>query len=1284
MKSKILLLLLLLNVGVLNAQDTIRTLIITEARMDHHHHNFVEITNVGDFPVQLGEFKFGLIRPWNNVPFVPESNNRAYWLPEKILQPGESYVMATVWEFNPKQFIRGVVGYQERITKQEIWDLADYLIHVPEVIFGESGDSVSGDFWWTWETQNGRGCFFLEHHLSDIDSVVVDQVGGVFDQENGLNRPNGFYDVAGVEGATGNSILVRKSSVKTGNIDFANARGVGAGDSEWMAIPIQGDSWRDVYWTLGNHGSFVLNESTLESDIIDVDFAGKTLTVPWGIRRLDDIMRHMDKEQGIAWSYHLNPNYNDSLYLSARTGDQVTIYVCGDELQTATFDIIVKEPANDANQVIPKAHVNIASSWDGGQIRTNTQNGIDGLEWPRVTRNETGIDTITGARLGLPFATRADSLLRYLEKAPEANWEFIWADGIERPDLKNGDKLKVIAQNGSMKEYFIQVQPYRKSINANLSAITWPDIPDLYRNAFGWTGDTIPGFSPGSFNYKVEIPAETTGIPALVAKTEALNSKVEVQRATSLSGGIDQRTVKFSVTAEDDTTFRFYNVELVKEKHPDNIQPNFAEPFLSQFVFWIGWSGTNIYEICNPGNQVLDLSNYMIVGGPVYDPFVAMTLASEEDDWLNRYYRYIPGYKWVSENDWAVSPGMIELDLNVNPRIMPGDVFVMSSVGTDIGAAYEQLDIDFQNNPWDEPVGATLASNWTDQNWFMFKILNDSITRGLKAANDPNDFELIETFGSGDGSTPYGWINFNASLVRRPENTIPKPGFKESFGTGWWHNSEWDYQDDQYWANQGVYSHLAGTWDVGKHYFFEQTHYKSTINSIVYKVSEGYSMEEEIRGVKSNTSVQEFFSNLIKSDEGQSLSVVSNSDGSVLSMDSFLSMNDTLVVLSADSINTTKYILEVTEEGLNSNAILTSTIYEVTIESQPKSASDEENYGTGTITGFEYGTQLQTILNNITIPQGAVLSIINSKGTYIPLMALNFDTTYVNVTVNPDTYFDVIAENAVTRIVYHLQPRTSDNDAFILSDIYEVSQSLNLINYIPRGTNVQTFLSNIVPSLGASAKLVDKMGFERTEGTIYEDDKIVVTSLNGLTTRVYHLSMLRTQYILETTYLAYVLSNVYAVDQVEYTITGPTGTTLLSDFYAWITPSMGATAVVVDVSGNEKNSGDLDDGDMLKVTSADGKIEVMYELKLDLTSVDLTGVQQIEIYPNPTTGTLNVRGVEQGGRIQIFNSVGTAILDIKVNSSIENISLGDQPSGLYMIVVSKDNKLLGRFKAVKQ
>ena len=50
--------------------------------------------------------------------------------------------------------------------------------------------------------------FYIEHHVSDVDSFVVDQVNGVFDNE-GKNFAQA-YDVAGVTGATGNSVLVRK------------------------------------------------------------------------------------------------------------------------------------------------------------------------------------------------------------------------------------------------------------------------------------------------------------------------------------------------------------------------------------------------------------------------------------------------------------------------------------------------------------------------------------------------------------------------------------------------------------------------------------------------------------------------------------------------------------------------------------------------------------------------------------------------------------------------------------------------------------------------------------------------------------------------------------------------------------------------------------------------------------------------------------------------------------------------------------------------------------------
>jgi len=122
---------------------------------------------------------------------------------------------------------------------------------------------------------------------------------------------------------------MRKASITKGSLDFNSERGISMEDSKWMVIqyPDGYDAWRDLWWTVGNHGSYIFDENTLEplTDAISVDYADKKITVPWGTLRLDDIMRHMKKKPGIAWNYHLNPLREDSLYRSARNGDQLTI-----------------------------------------------------------------------------------------------------------------------------------------------------------------------------------------------------------------------------------------------------------------------------------------------------------------------------------------------------------------------------------------------------------------------------------------------------------------------------------------------------------------------------------------------------------------------------------------------------------------------------------------------------------------------------------------------------------------------------------------------------------------------------------------------------------------------------------------------------------------------------------------------------------------------------------------------------------------------------------------------
>jgi hypothetical protein len=1267
MRIKTLLLLFLLTCGVLSAQDTIRTLVISEVRLDDTRHSYVEISNVGTTTLNLAQFEIGIIGAWT-VPWNPGEN---YWfmLPDKDLEPGKSFVMAAVYDWNPEKWMKAPLDYFRILNKKEFWTLADIKLHFPESPTGDPTDSVT-PYYHVLETWSGRDCIYLRHHVSPTDSVVVDQVNGVFANADGTRaEPKLGMDVAGFTNATNEATLVRKFSVKQGNIDFESARGQDLAESEWMPIPLQLGHWemdRKLFWTVGNHGDYNLDENTLVSNTVDINWADSTITVPWGIRKNDSIMSEFEKKPGIAWHYDYAPSYADSAYVSARTGDVLTVYACGNDLDVARFTLNVAEPTSDANIVIPKNVPNADGFFAGTGPYYIVSDGIPGS------------DTIKGIDyLGIGYATRVDTMLKYMEKSPEASWEMIWVDGQERVDLKNGDKLKVTAKNGSAKEYYIKVDNYRPSHNAYLSSITWPDIPDDYRGIFGWMGDTIPNFSDQKYEYKVQVPSDVAGIPALVGKTQDINAALKVDRAANLYGTAADKTVTFTSTAEDDTTIHVYTVQLEKEKDPANLQPWSADPFISQFVWQDQWANA-FMEVCNPGNQPLDMSKYMFCWGYVNNPSDAITRVSGTGDWANRYGKYIPGYKWQDETNWAIQPALAVQDLNVNPLVQGGDVFVIGDIRSTGQSGYpwwasQQCDIDFGNNPWNESVNNWSAlQQWNGANWYLFRIENDSITRGLKPANNPNDFTLIDVFGSGDGTAPVvggEQIQQTTGYTRKPDIYTGDAEFQGSFGTDV-ATSEWIKVDRPYfdalgvgWPNDILYIAQG----IGSHFMDEVTIFKSTVSSLVYKVSPGYSLNEQIRGVVTNTKVSEFLAKILKADEGQTLKLKSSEDGALLADTDTLMNGDTLVVQSTDLTNTTKYLLEVTDEGLSDNAVLTSTEYDIAHEGAE-----------GSVSGFPYGIALKTVVENVTVPSGASFSIINAEGAYVPLKMLNFDTVYVDVLVSDNVYFEVIAENGVNTIVYQLQPDASSSDAFVTSSVFMIDQEASLIDLIPEGTTPTGLLNNLIPAPGATMKLVDKLGYERVYGNVVKDDKLVVTAADGETTKTYYLTFLTAT---SKSYLAYVVSDVYLVDQVAFTITGNIGEfTTVTAFLANLTPAEGAAMKVTNASGVQ-NTGDMDAGDLLVVTSGDGLTIATYVIDLASALDDLSN-GRFAVYPNPTRGLVTISGLESGNRIRITNINGALVLEKLAVKDTELISLEDQQSGIYFMTVSNNDNVVGRYKLI--
>jgi hypothetical protein len=1232
MKKTLLLHLLALICGITNAQEPFRNLVITEASLGYGPMAYVELTNKGDKAINLSEFELGKVThsttrkgyvPGNPCPplenwfNVPE--NDRMMLPDVELAPGKSWVMANVSDWRLAMEKIDPFLYRQRYSQVDMYELADYHMHYPEHP-GTPPAKDSADLKYrVLDVSGGSDVIYIRHHYINSSgqkvSAVIDQVGGVFDDIDCTNR-DAAYSVAGIFPATKTHLLLRSAPVKEGNIDFFNGRGVSMEDSEWMPV-LRYTARHPVQWHTGNHGAFELDENTLRPRAgsgVTVDWDNAVINVPWGVQRDDSLVYRFEKTHGMGWQYRYVPDENsrwnqqgDSAFLSARSGDTLRVYVAGNTLQWEDFRIIVAEPAAGDNMIIPKRSPDYKTGWFGKESAYT-----DNARF-RVTGGSQ-VDTIKHSYNipGIDFATRVDSLFKYLEKAPGASWEIIWVDGQKRADLKHGDILRVTAENGAIKDYFIRVHDYRPGNNAFLGAIAWPDIPSWYRGMMGWKGDTIPGFSPGIYSYNVLIPADVDGFPALVGRPQDPNSRVYVTRASGINGTPEKRTVTFTVTAEDGSTERVYTVTVEKEKFPHQIQPYRAEPIISEFIFWEQWNN-GFVEIANTGTVQLDLSKYMFANRVSQGP---ETIFETELAHHNRYQLYIPGYKWTaSPGDWEFQPLMAEPDLYINPVLAPGDVFTMGEIRSwSFARDYENwfgatwwvpgvLDINFgystdngmpsgpnrvAQNPWGENIvnpandswGESAARQWSNSDFYIFKILNDSVRFGLKPANDPADFKVIEIFGTGD-ETLYnpahhqsGSAPMITSFVRKPQNVVPRPEPKGSFGKTM-DETEWSYTDESYWHTQNVgwpQQILNIALDLGRHTFIPPTHYKSTVTSSVYLVSPGY-LDEEIRGIVTGTTADQFLGKIDKMDPGQSLWLISGND--TLQGNDVIRDADILRVVSADELNITDYVLIVKPEGLMSDALLTSDqfVIEVTGES-------------GTIRGFEYGSTLRSIRNGVTVPKEATLTIVDEQDRYMSLQQLNYDH-YVDVLVTDKIFFEVVAENGETKILYRLVPDSTPGDVYVYSDVYWVDQRLHLVRLVPPGTSVAGLIGNLTPSAGATVKVVDKYLMERQQGTLAKDDKILVVSADQQYSRIYFISLVG-----DDSYYAWLASNIYDVDQSvkKITVKREEGNPLVYyELLDGVSIPDFATLDVTDEHGHNKSGSNVvETGDIIIVTSGDG------------------------------------------------------------------------------------------------
>lgn len=1085
-----------------NAQGPNRSLVITEFMEVHISRAYIELTNMGDVPLTLSDFSCrrvvqydtGLRWDATTSTLTDRGNFPSFKLPNVILAPGKSWTMMNVRPvLAPDGLPNHVIDYLPK---------CDWIMH----IYG-GGETIDAVYKPEWEmygdsidpnsraylnglfqgTNGAAGCGFLitNHFMSGAegsmhkDSAIVDIVNCAYNT-NYTQLVGGKDDVAGVAAASITHILVRKSNVKKGSQNWELDKGTSLENSQWIPVPAFGT--QSAFTTFGNHGDYQIN---LESNKMVINKTDTTILVPWGnARRGDDIIHRMTIGDGMSWYYNKNLNSDDSAKVTVCDGDILDIYAVGNERKLMHFKLSSGEPEKTMAKVFPLLSRNILDQWSGPRYS--------------VTDDVPGMDSI----VNVPSAERVDTLFKYLEKAPKANWEIQFVDGKKRVDLKDGDILKVTAENGTtIKNYFISVNEYIKNNNTLLSSITWPDIPEYIP---GWSGDTIPKFSPNIRSYHVTLPFGTKQVPAFVAKSQNLNAKITQKRATSLSGGLEDRTTRFLVVSESDTLSTEYVVTFDVEKDPAKIQKYVGEPFYTEMTSVV-LSAKGGIQVVNPRNIPLDMSRYMFVSAQTssgVNPALAIqscitkapTIANHKARYLSCY---VPGYQFTEDAaSWILKPGKLSIDPDIDPVVAPLGVF---SIATNAGRPVYDIDA-VVNKLWypatDPTVDCAAVLPYfkrKTESLMLFKILNDSILSGTKQIGDPKDFELVDLVGDAtiDGAWPIAGVKiiniYRGQMVRKPSvvhgSVIPGDGF----GTN---------ADDSQWIVGGYTGGTEGAFGIfGHHTMDPVTLYMSTIASTVYKVSDGYSGFQTIQGDLNATTVQQFYDNIIKADTGQVLSMTRS--GNVLGLNDLISDFDKLTVVSKDGTNKTNYLL--INKALDNNTSLSLVSLNTGLMLNGK---DE------TVTYFTYDMTLRDLLEKIKAPDLASINVIDTKGNLVPLKILNADTLYVDTKVGSNIIVEVVAQNGVNKKLYKLVTPSLPSDAYLISSMYDVNQNTKFISNIPYGISKDVLFSNIEAVKGGTITLLDKAGFVRTSGTVHTDDILKVISKDGSVYKTYKLTFL--------------------------------------------------------------------------------------------------------------------------------------------------------------------------------
>lgn len=1112
-------------------------LIITEVRPDAEASAYIELTNMGDDTIDLEPFTIQSVNfntrmlAFSDSVITPDRRNAA--LRNEIgfiklqgkLAPGESYIVSSAWDAKTNR------GYDVPIHNTAIAQISDLFVYKDER-FNENGwinkpewecfgfDSISDGRLRASEFGGYLLQWIYEKEEDVYDSTYVDNVNMFWypddnDQVGSIERQKGkwIFPIAGVEDAYTSSILVRKPDIAEGNLDWDQSRGLDAETSEWIVIP-KNSSQQKAFTTVGSHGSYDLDYTVKDPEVIVIDEAQSTISVPWQLARGDSLASYFNLGEGMGWSYDYAPSFEDSASFLARTGDKFHLYAVGETLKQKDYTLEVREAESDIAMVFPVRQLleDVEVVYDE---ETNETDSIITKYWSSGFRYGIVDGPVLDSIIGVSFATRKDTLLKYLVKPEGAEWEFIFVDDVERVDLKMGDKLKVTSEDGSAeKEYVISVDEHVMTNNATLATVTWPDI-DKTRYPRWNVNDTLPEFTPLKTSYIIELRADEMKIPALQFKTQDLRATKVVKNAIDLDGTMEQRTTTVEVTAESDTVSLTYNFTFVKQNVP--VQPYVAEPFIAEMIWNVRTQGCAV-EIYNPGTEDLNLSQYMYVAGKTsqtWQEAVETTVSASQfenpTDGLKIYQtHYVPSMRWAADasaDAWGASPdednpyvgaGFLKADNQTDPWVKGQDVWIMG-VGTSATNAEQQkiraeADFIFRGSSADETLYAWDSTKilhretpiWNDprHNMWLLKITNDSILDGTKDVRDASAYTLIDRFEQINDSlagrstkSGKGW-----TLIRKPSVT---EGNLERVGGGneTAESSEWIIHQ----VNDTDWSHSKGVSNLGIHNMDPVTNYLSTVTSIDLKVTPGYEGDNlSITGNISDYTATTIAEVLDKADDSQTFAFMRG--GEEVADDADLADGDLLEVTSGNGQSKTVYKL--INSPLNDDTSLTAK------------AGSDLTVSDNKVSGVTLGMTLKEAVENLEVAETSVLNVLDEDGAFQPMVMHNLDSMIYDVMLSDKYTIEVVAESN-DKESYTFDLGLASDEAILFSSILDIDQDNKVITEFPENITALAFLDIVYANEGASVKVVDKNGMERNDGFLYIDDIAVVTAADGQTTVEY-------------------------------------------------------------------------------------------------------------------------------------------------------------------------------------